>query len=144
MNITDEGADRFNEGKPQWSLMDFKAMEPMIRVLEYGTKKYARDNWKKGLSVSSLVDCMMRHVAAMNAGEMIDKESKLPHIGHIQCNAMFIAYMLQKRPELNDLATPTMSPTDESIIFGVQQGTTTMKEAMKYYEGTDPIKTSTS
>ena len=30
-----EKALRYNEGKPQWSLIDFDSLEPMVRVLEY-------------------------------------------------------------------------------------------------------------
>ena len=36
-----ENALRYNTGKPQWSLMSYKSMEPMIRVLEYGAHKYS-------------------------------------------------------------------------------------------------------
>lgn len=32
---------RYNEGKPQWSLVHYKSIEPMIRVLEYGAHKYS-------------------------------------------------------------------------------------------------------
>ena len=88
--MSEEQAMRFNEGKPQYSLIDLKSLEPMARVLEFGAKKYARDNWKKGLPMSQILDSMMRHIAAMQDGEYIDPESGLPHIGHIQCNALFL------------------------------------------------------
>jgi len=89
-------ADRHNEGKPQWSMVDFPSMEPMVRVLEFGANKYSRDNWKKGLPKEQILDSMMRHVFALASGEENDPESGLPHIGHIQCNAMFYAYMAKK------------------------------------------------
>ena len=41
-------ADRFNEGKIAWELMDFKSLEPLIEVLMFGATKYSKDNWKKG------------------------------------------------------------------------------------------------
>lgn len=87
-------ADRFNEGKPQWSLVSFKDIEPMVRVLEYGCIKYDAHNWKKGLPVTETLDSLMRHVIALLHGEDNDPESGLPHIGHIQCNAMFLAHFL--------------------------------------------------
>lgn len=33
---------------------------------------------------------------ALMDGELDDKESGLPHMGHIQCNAMFYNYCLQR------------------------------------------------
>ena len=35
---------------------------------------------------------MFRHWMALCDGESLDKESGLPHIGHIMCNAMFYSY----------------------------------------------------
>lgn len=83
-------AERYNKGKPQYSLIDLQALEQCARVLEFGAKKYARDNWKKGMPVTQILDSLLRHLAALRAGELIDPESGLPHIGHIQCNAMFL------------------------------------------------------
>jgi hypothetical protein len=89
-------ADRYNEGKCKWSLVDFKSLEPMVKVLEYGTEKYSRDNWKKGLPVTEICESLMRHLYAFLDGENIDPESGMSHIGHIQCNAMFLAHMIDK------------------------------------------------
>ena len=88
----DEKALRYNEGKLEWSLVHFKSLEPMIKVLMYGTKKYSRDNWKKGLDRTQILESMMRHLVALMDGELIDPESNELHIGHIMCNAMFWQY----------------------------------------------------
>lgn len=32
---------RYNENKPQWSLVDFDSLESMVKVLEYGAHKYS-------------------------------------------------------------------------------------------------------
>lgn len=93
---------RYNSGKLKWSLVDFPSFEPMVKVLEFGAHKYAAHNWKKGLKVSETIDSMLRHIYALIDGEDTDPESKLPHIGHIQCNAMFLAFMLKNRPDLDD------------------------------------------
>ncbi len=81
---------RYNTGKPQYSQIDMQCLEPMVRVLEYGMKKYARNNWKKGFPETQLIDCLLRHVAAYLAGEETDPESGVSHVGHIQANAMFL------------------------------------------------------
>ncbi len=36
----EEKSLRYNTGKPQWSLVDFKSLEPLVRVMEYGCIKY--------------------------------------------------------------------------------------------------------
>lgn len=92
----EEKADRFNEGKPKWSLVHFNSLVPMIRVLEFGARKYSPDNWKKGLDLKEILESMQRHLAALIDGEEIDSESGISHMGHIQCNAMFYNYHKNK------------------------------------------------
>ncbi len=87
-----EGALRYNEWKPEWTLVDFDSLEPMVHVLEFGAKKYARENWKKPMDRKKILDSLMRHLVRLMADEELDSESKLPHIGHILCNAMFYSY----------------------------------------------------
>jgi hypothetical protein len=93
---------RFNTGKLRWSLMHYRSMEPMIRVLMFGAEKYDDHNWQKGLNKTEILECLQRHLAALMGGEAIDKESGQPHIGHILCNAMFYSYF--ELPENQDKA----------------------------------------
>jgi hypothetical protein len=94
--------DRFNDGKLKWSLVDLDTFEPMVRVLEFGAKKYAAHNWKNGLKTTEIVESLQRHINAFMRGENIDPESGLPHIGHMQCNLMFLSYMMQFRPDMDN------------------------------------------
>lgn len=96
-------AMRFNNGKLQWDLVDFESFESMVKVLEFGTIKYKRDNWKKGLPMRAQCNSLMRHLVALFSGEVNDPETGLPHWSHIQCNAMFMAHTMKHHPELNDL-----------------------------------------
>lgn len=89
---------RDNKNKRKWSLVHFESLEPMVEVLEFGAKKYAPKNWMKGFPLDEILDSMQRHVAALIDGEEIDPESGLPHMGHIQCNAMFYNYMIKHNP----------------------------------------------
>lgn len=97
---TKNEALRFNAGKPDWSLVEFAGLEEMVRVLEMGAKKYSRGNWKngQGLSFNECMSSLLRHAHSWLAGEDTDPESKLSHIAHIQCNAMFLSYFI-KHPE---------------------------------------------
>jgi len=87
-----EQAMRFNEGKPKWSLVHFKSLEPMVKVLEFGALKYAPKNWQKPMPLDQILESMQRHLAALIDGEEIDSESGISHMGHIQANSMFFNY----------------------------------------------------
>ncbi len=81
------------EGLPFYnnSLYDLRAFEAMAKVLDYGTKKYDRNNWKKGYSNKfSTADSLYRHLRQLIIGENTDEESGLSHIGHLMCNVMFL------------------------------------------------------
>lgn len=98
----EKGGLRYNDGKPQWNLVDWDALLPLVRVLEYGAKKYSADNWKKGLSYVSTCNSLMRHWICFMGGEDLDKESGLPHVGHILANALFLSYYYQFKKEFDD------------------------------------------
>lgn len=83
---------RYNEGKLPWHLVDFRALKSMVEVLEYGAKKYAEDQWKKGLSLKEIRDSFIRHMIEWNSGQEIDSESGKSHIGHMMCNLLFYEY----------------------------------------------------
>jgi hypothetical protein len=83
---------RYNQGKLKWSLVHFRSLEPMVKVLMYGANKYAKDNWKKGLDRQEILDSMQRHLASLIDGQEIDPESQEHHIGHIMCNCLFYSY----------------------------------------------------
>lgn len=88
-----EGALRYNKGKSELSyMMDFPhAMDGLCRVMMAGTIKYDRDNWKKGLSLDSSCDSMLRHLMARKNGQVFDSETGLDHLFHVVVNAMMIA-----------------------------------------------------
>lgn len=109
-----EKAMRFNAGKAKLSLVleGGVAIEGMARVLEYGTKKYARGNWRKDMVLEDIMDSMLRHQNAVMNGELIDPETGLPHADHIFCNAMFLSYHYHR---LND-ERPLTTANGSSII----------------------------
>lgn len=94
--------DRFNTGKLKWSLVSWRALAPMVQVLMFGAEKYDDHNWKKGLKFTEVTESLQRHLNAFIEGEDNDPESKLSHVGHILCNAMFLSYMSIFRKDMDD------------------------------------------
>lgn len=95
-------AMRFNTGKPKMSfLLDFpNAMKSFVRVLEFGAKKYARNNWKKGRDLSDTRDSQLRHAFAFHNGQDIDDESECEHLAHEMVN---IAFMIEFKKTYGDI-----------------------------------------
>ena len=91
-NYSPDMAIRYNVGKPKLSRISPEILELTAQVLEFGSVKYGWDNWKKGLPVNDVMDSLLRHAYAYASGEENDQESGISHLGHIVCNAMFIAY----------------------------------------------------
>jgi len=94
--------ERKNDGKLKWSLVSMVSLEPMVKVLMFGAEKYSSHNWKKGLKYSEISESLQRHLNAFMEREDNDPESKLSHVGHILCNAMFLSYMSIFRKDLDD------------------------------------------
>lgn len=70
----------------------------MSRVLIYalwesltwlrGENKHGRDDWRReDIEPEQYVDAIARHLERINAGELIDSESGLPHAAHIVVDA---------------------------------------------------------
>src|SRR5574337_830074 len=94
---------KHDEEKIPLDLLDPLALEGLAKVLQFGAKKYARENWRGGISYSRVFAALLRHTFAILRGEYIDPESGLPHIDHVGCCWMFASYFMKKRPDLDDL-----------------------------------------
>jgi hypothetical protein len=95
-------ANKFDGGKTRFELVDPLALKGLADVLEFGAKKYAVDNWRKGFPFTRIIASLERHLNAIKAGEDVDPESGLPHIDHVGCNWMFLSFFMKKMPELDD------------------------------------------
>ena len=73
-----------------------------LNISDISKKIPGNHNWMKGLSVTEICESLKRHLDAFMEGENTDKESLLSHIGHIQCNALFLSWMMENRPDLDD------------------------------------------
>lgn len=85
---------RFNSGKRQLSfILEMpNAIASVAEVLEYGATKYDRNNYKRGLIESELLDSTLRHLSSAfnNLPDDTDEESGLDHYAHAATNLMML------------------------------------------------------
>lgn len=93
---------RFNENKLRFDLLHPTAQEGIVKVLTSGSIKYAPRNWEKGMSWSSVIASLKRHLNAFEKGEDYDHETGLLHIDHLQCNAHFLSAYYKIAPQWDD------------------------------------------
>ena len=103
VNGTEKGSGaRYNEGKPDYSLIPLATLADEARVWSYGKEKYAAYNWAKGMAWSVPFACLMRHMAAWQMGEENDVESGLPHLAHAMCNLRMLTLYSDNYKEGDD------------------------------------------
>ena len=122
MSVGDVNSDkrgsgaRFNDGKPDLSLIPLCTLVDEARVWMYGREKYAAWNWAKGMPWSVALACTLRHLAAWQAGEQDDPESGLPHLAHAMCNLRMLTLWAENYPDGDDrpkqwlVNSPTAAP----------------------------------
>lgn len=115
---TQAGAMRFDADKVDISLIPPEYLEELARVFMYGTKKYSRDNWRKGMKWSRMYNSAMRHIIAFWRGEKLDVESGLPHLVHAAWNLLALHWYTQQAT-LSVLDDRWVAPTSDVRVEGV-------------------------
>jgi hypothetical protein len=107
---------RFNKNKLRYDLVEPRAHRDMVKVLTYGAGKYFDRNWERGLSWTSVIASLKRHLAAIEEGEDYDfdpncegcksgyceKHSGELHIANLACNAHFLNAYYYTFPQGDD------------------------------------------
>lgn len=84
---------KFDDQKPDLSLVPAKAKYGIAKAMMYGAKKYGRNNYIKGMDWSRMIAAAERHLTEFNDGEDFDKESGLNHLYHAAaCLAILIEF----------------------------------------------------
>ena len=96
------GGSHHDTGKSRVDLLEPEWLLDVGDVLKYGCKKYAEQNWRQGIGYTRIIGSIIRHLTCIMAGQDIDKESGLPHIAHLSCNAMFLSWYMKHRREFDD------------------------------------------
>jgi hypothetical protein len=82
---------KFDADKPDYTLVPWDGLEEIVKVLEFGARKYARDNWKHVLGADTRYQAAaFRHLIAYNTGEKVDQETGLSHLAHAGCCLLFL------------------------------------------------------
>jgi hypothetical protein len=97
-----DSGDKYDEGKSLVQHIPPEFIVSIGDVIEFGAKKYAINNWKKGILVSKLLGSCLRHILAFSMGEDKDPESGHSHLAHAATNLSFIMWMIDNKPELDD------------------------------------------
>jgi hypothetical protein len=85
---------KFDKEKPDYTLLPWDAVEDVVRVLDFGAKKYARDNWKYVDDAHNrYLAAAFRHMSAYAQGEQTDAETGLSHMAHAACCVLFMLSM---------------------------------------------------
>lgn len=83
---------KFDGEKPRLDLIPPYIEEEVGKVLEFGARKYAPDNWRKVEDLRSrYLAAAHRHINALKKGETNDPESGLHHGAHAICCLMFLS-----------------------------------------------------
>ena len=80
-------------GKLRYSLLPKGTITEVLKVLEFGAKKYAPDNWMKVDNAQTrYYDAALRHITAWHEGEKFDQETGVSHIAHALCCLHFLMW----------------------------------------------------
>lgn len=91
---------KFDDGKPQLTLVPSQIIYDIATVREFGIKKYKdRDSWRK-VSIQRYRDALLRHIYAYLADpDGTDDESGLTHLSHVACNVAFLCELEKHKQE---------------------------------------------
>jgi hypothetical protein len=74
-------------------LVPVEAIEAIATVMNFGRQKYTENGWKSvPKPFRRYLAALLRHVHALQKGEITDPDSGLPHIYHVACNAAFLVW----------------------------------------------------
>lgn len=100
--MSDGEGVKYDDGKPAVALLSSPFLLEMGAVMEFGARKYAAQNWRKGISVTRCLSAALRHTLKWMDGVENDEESGLHHLAHAAVNLMFAAETAMARPSFDD------------------------------------------
>lgn len=84
-------ADKQDTGKPDWSLLPWRAVSRVVTVLTLGAQKYERHGWRTVPNAKErYISAAMRHIASWCTGEQSDPETGCSHLAHAACCVLIV------------------------------------------------------
>lgn len=81
--------ERYNDGKARFDLIPKQALWELAILFTEGAKKYPTDrNWEEGLSYSTYIAAIYRHLIKFECSESFDEETNIHHLIAVAWNAM--------------------------------------------------------
>lgn len=88
---------KYDSDKLEYSLLPKGVLTPILKVLSFGKKKYAADNWMKVDNPKErYYNAMQRHINQWWEGEKYDSETGENHLAHAACCLMFLLWFENK------------------------------------------------
>lgn len=95
--------NRPGENKPPLSFVLTYADEEAL-VWDHGAGKHGVDDWRNPkIPAKEFLDAALRHAARIQAGELIDSKSGLPHAAHMVVNMKIYGVKTRENAPLADL-----------------------------------------
>ena len=89
--VNSQGGVKDTSGKLRWTLLPISSLKEVVKVLEYGAKKYSADNWQK-VEPQKYKEAAFRHWVAYLEGGKVDSETGVSHLAHLACDILFLLW----------------------------------------------------
>lgn len=99
---------KFDNGKLDWTLVPFDGLDPVVRVLDFGAKKYSRDNWRHVTPAWRYFQAAFRHMVEYVLGRRVDPESGESPLAHAVCSLLF--FLALTKGDAETLHPPVQGP----------------------------------
>lgn len=84
---------KHDKEKLRWDLVPYRSVEETVKVVTFGAKKYAPNNWQQLENAKDrYFSALMRHLMAWWNGETHDPETGIHHLAHAGCNIWFLLW----------------------------------------------------
>lgn len=101
---------KYDADKLRFDLIAVEPLEEVAAIYTMGAKKYADNNWRKGLKWGRVFGAIMRHLWAWWRGQDLDPESGRSHLAHAAWGCLTLMEYTKTHPELDDRVKPEASP----------------------------------